>query len=462
MKKVVLYWILSFLQTVLFAQFTLPDKGAIISAKVQVDSGEILFSQHEQLRLIPASLTKIVTTATVLELLGSDYLFKTYFYYAQESIVDGVLKGNIYVVSGGDPTLGSKYFEQTHPDLLFYQLVKALKNKGIVRVEGDVVVESDQISLSAPRLWEDMGNYYGASPKGFNWKDNTVVVTLQSGLVGSLCKVVEMRPKFSPYKLDCRVKAASHNKDSAYVYGTADMRHWWIEGSIPANRSSFTIKAAMPNPILGFKDDLVKFMRKNGIDIQKGFNVDQDKKRVLLFEYKSPFLSEIIKVVNHRSNNLFADQLLLTLAKEKKGKATWDNGNAVVREFWKNKIDFEFNFRLRDGSGLTPKNLISAKGMVQLLCWMKNESSNYPCFANSLAVGGESGTLHSVFKHPTLNGRVKGKSGSMEGVLGYCGYLTTLLGKQAAFCVIANNFMVTTQKIRQVMDAELTQLILEN
>jgi D-alanyl-D-alanine carboxypeptidase/D-alanyl-D-alanine-endopeptidase (penicillin-binding protein 4) len=446
------------------AQLDLPDIGASVCAKAHFfELNKDLFTQDEELLLIPASLTKVITTATALELLGPDYQFETKFYYTG-NIINHKLIGNLIVESSGDPTLGSIYFEQTDPDSLFCCIKEVLIDFGITSVEGNVIIAADKISYPAPRLWEDMGNYYGGSPKGFNWRDNTINITLQSGEIGTECSVLSTEPDFDSYQLDCRVMAANHNNDSAYVFGISEINQWWIEGSIPAWRSSFNIKAAMPDPKVVFKKSLKAYLKKHGISFKYRTAVKQTSSsaRRLLFTHCSPSLAEIIKVTNHKSNNLFADQLLLALAKEKGGKVNWDNGNAVVYEFWHDKIDFDTEFRLKDGSGLSPKNLVSAKGMVQLLVWMKENSHDFETFALSLAKGGESGTLKYVFKHPDLKGRIIGKSGSMEGVLGYCGYLKTSSGKNAAFCMIANNYLVPTKQIRSAMDKMITEQVLHN
>jgi len=182
----------------------------------------------------------------------------------------------------------------------------------------------------------------------------------------------------------------------------------------------------------------------------------------IILTYHSPKLSDIIKVVNHKSNNLFADMILLTISKEFKQVYSWDMGVSVVKDFWNERIDFENNFRIKDGSGLTPKNLIATQGMVDLLTWMKNNSEYFDVFKASLAIGGESGTLKSVFKNPSLKNKVFGKSGSMEGVLGYCGYYIDKKAHYNAFCIITNNYLIETKEVRTHIDNTLTKLILSN
>ncbi|TLX70518.1 D-alanyl-D-alanine carboxypeptidase/D-alanyl-D-alanine-endopeptidase [Labilibacter sediminis] len=446
------------------SQSIISDDGTSVSAKViNTTNRQDIYSFNENQRLIPASLMKVLTTATALELLGKDYTYQTQFGYTGV-IKNGVLYGHLVVKSNGDATLGSKYFSETNPEYLFEQLSKVLQSSGIISITGEVQVEGYSQTYPSQRLWEDMGNYYGASPQSFCWKDNTATVTLKSGDVGSLCKIISISPQIKPHIIECRVSAASHTKDSAYVYGIKEISRWWMEGSIPANRSGFKVKAALPDPLHTFATELTSYLNKNGVSVM-GNTVNHnfaDAEFFNLYTHKSPSLAEIIKVVNHKSNNLFADQLLLTLAKEFIGEVSWDNGNQVINEFWSDKIAFEKHFRVKDGSGLSPKNLFSAQGMVEVLTWMSNHSSSIEVFEQSLAKGGETGTLRSVFKHKAVSGKIIGKSGSMEGVLGYCGYLTSSSKQKAAFCIITNHYLQPTKEIRTSLDNIITQWVLEN
>ncbi len=447
----------------IYSQYNIEDNGASVSLKIKaINTNTDVINYHSHQRLIPASLTKIITTSTALQLLGPDYCYKTRF-ICKGDLFNGQLNGDLIVEPGGDPTLGSKYFKDTNPEVLFSKIQQWLQGNGILKIKGKILIKSLALPYSSPRLWEDIGNYYGAYPQEFNWRDNTVNVILSSKETGRLCDVVSIQPDISPYKMDCKVIAANHNKDSAYVYGLPEIEDWWIEGSIPSNRTGFKIKAAMPDPKSTFINELTNYLETNDISINHETISDNSLKNDLcVYTYISPKFSEIIKIVNHKSNNLFADMILLTLAKEFKNIYSWDLGVQVVKDFWDDKIDFKNNFRIKDGSGLTPKNLITTKGMVDLLSWMKNHSLYFDVFKSSLAIGGKTGTLKSVFKNNDLKNRVFGKSGSMEGVLGYCGYFIGNHGKYSAFCYIANNYLIETKLVREQMDKTLTQLILDH
>ncbi len=441
------------------AQFVISDKGASVGyAFKDVSSGDMVEANQKNQRLISASLLKLVTTSTALEVLGYDYTFKTVFGYSGH-IEDGVLNGDLVIKPGYDPTLGSDYFENTKSTIVFENIIREIKKIGITSIKGTIrILHAPEVPFSSARLWEDMGNYYGGIPHAFNWSDNTCVVTFQSGEVGDTCKIINVSPSFTPYQLKSYVVSAIHHKDSAYVYGIKNIKDWWVEGSIPANESEFTVKAAMPDPAFFFKRDLEFAMKENGIYIRH-LLVDNQEKNTWFYTIKSPDLSEIIKVTNHKSINLFADALLLAMGYNQTGKISWEAGIKVVSDFWKNKIDFQNSFRMKDGSGLSPKTLVTSEGMVDILVWMKQNSNSFDAFKASLAIGGVNGTLKWVFKEDGVKGNVIGKSGSMEGVLGYCGYINTEDGKNLAFCVLANDFMEPFREVRYEMDQFISSFV---
>ena len=75
---------------------------------VDVATGEIIAEYNCKQRLVPASLTKLVTTAAALDILGQYYRIKTEFY-----LVRGNKNASLIVRGYGDPTTGSEYFEES-------------------------------------------------------------------------------------------------------------------------------------------------------------------------------------------------------------------------------------------------------------------------------------------------------------------------------------------------------------
>ena len=71
-------------------------------------TGRMIHSYDEGRALLPASILKVVTTATALDLLGPDYRFATKVGYTGSVNKDGILQGNLIIRGGGDPMLGSE------------------------------------------------------------------------------------------------------------------------------------------------------------------------------------------------------------------------------------------------------------------------------------------------------------------------------------------------------------------
>lgn len=77
-----------------------------------VATNTVLLQHNPFLSLPTASTAKLFATASALELLGGDYAPVTRIYHDGAISSEGVLKGNLWIRGGGDPSLGSKYFNQ--------------------------------------------------------------------------------------------------------------------------------------------------------------------------------------------------------------------------------------------------------------------------------------------------------------------------------------------------------------
>jgi len=104
-------------------------KHAILSMYV-VDSktGTIIFDKNAQVGLAPASCQKVVTSVSAFELLGKEYKYKTELAYDGQ-IKEGNLKGNLYIIGYGDPTLGSGRWAGTKDKVILTAMVNAVAAK---------------------------------------------------------------------------------------------------------------------------------------------------------------------------------------------------------------------------------------------------------------------------------------------------------------------------------------------
>ncbi len=431
------------------------------------DNKEPVFEYNAEKSLTPASVMKLVTTAAAIELLGPQYTFKTVIGYTGElNKRTGKLKGDIVIKGGGDPCLGSPYFTDEYRDFPD-KWIAEIGKLGIKKIEGRVITDDsyyDFQPVPAKWLWEDAGNYYGAGAYGLSVFDNTYEIRFMSDAESRLI-VKEIMPD------ECRTEfanwlTAAGTADEGYVFAAPYSTNGWLSGTIPSNLDDFVLKASVADPPLLMAKMTNKKLKAAGISVSEEpttFRLEQltaGEKIVQIAEITSPPLSEIIDVLNHESVNLYAEHLVKELGKKYSGKGSTEAGVKILKEFLKNSgIGTEGMF-IEDGSGLSPVNSINAKGLAEVLYYMKKNGRYFPEYYNSLPDAGKNGTLKNYFRDPVFDSRLKAKSGSMTRVRSYAGYFTTISGKQMIFSILINNYTGTSRHIITGIEEIIKETIL--
>ena len=133
---------------------------------IDLSDGKVLESHNAGRPLVPASIMKSVTTATLLQNVGKDYRYETPV-WMEGDVKDGALEGNLVVEGACDPSLGTDN-DPGSTDIIA-ETVKALKGKGITRIEGDVTVDQSAFAGPAcPPSWmsADLPHSYGTVAGG--------------------------------------------------------------------------------------------------------------------------------------------------------------------------------------------------------------------------------------------------------------------------------------------------------
>ncbi len=407
---------------------------------VDLKSGERLFSMNPEKVLAPASTLKLISSAAALEILGAAYRFKTTIAYTGKIGRNGELEGNLVLLGGADPALGSEYFQDHYSDL-FRNWARYIKAAGIEKVKGNLVLDAsvyDTERVPDTWIWGDIGNYYGVGANAFTVYDNLFRITFSSPKkVDRPTKVTGTYPKIEGMEIQNEVLSADNNSDNAYVFGGPLDKTRIIRGTIPRNRKAFTIKGAIHQPGEIVAKEFLKALAQEGVFIsgQSLYQKGDKRKFETIFVQESPTLAEIAVVLNHESVNLFAEHFLKQIAVEKEGVGKRNEAIDLVKEFYEKKgISTEYLF-MEDGSGLSRFNGASPKFFTDLLASMwKNE-----VFINSLPNAGE-GTLNRFDKNLFPGKTLQAKSGSMTRVRCYSGYLQTDSGRTLVFSFMFNNF----------------------
>lgn len=438
---------------------------ATIAVEVtDLHSAETLISHNTRVTMIPASVQKLLVTATALEVFSPTHTFTTRLEHSGFIDDDGILHGDLFITGGGDPALGSKEFSAHYGNIMesFADAVAAL---GIKTIKGNVVGDGSlfgEMAIPDTWIWEDIGNYYGATASGLNIYDNTYEITFTTeNSAGTPAVITSIHPQIPGLIFDNRVLAAANNRDLAYIYGTYFSDKRIIRGTIPANRQAFTIKGAIPDPAYLAAYQLFEHLQNSGIVINgeslSVFSTDEPQKRTRILDIISPTLAQLVHVINQKSQNLYTEVLLLHLGLTE-NEASTDAGCSMVKSFWEKKLMPAGGMFLHDGSGLSRSNGMTAGQFSFLLRYMAGQSEHYPVFKASLPVAGGSGNLSGFATGAPHANNLAAKSGSMSRVINYAGYFTTNSGREVAFVVMVNNFDTTPSHMRSMIRDFLTEV----
>src|SRR5688572_25134533 len=150
--------------------------GASVGLVVLAADGEVLYAHDPDRRLVPASTTKWVTAAAVVNERGLDHAFETGV-YATGWLEGNVLRGDVVVAGSCDPSLGDP-----DPRPLFVAIAEALRAQGIERVAGDVVVDTSALrgpGLGRGWMWDDLPFAFSAPYGAVNVGHNVLVEGLE-------------------------------------------------------------------------------------------------------------------------------------------------------------------------------------------------------------------------------------------------------------------------------------------
>jgi len=436
----------------------------------EVKTGKVLAEFNAKQSMTPASVQKIITTATALELLGGDFRFKTQIQHSGFVDSTGRLHGNIYIQGGGDPTLASSRFPTSA--FVIKTWVAAIQKKGIKSIEGKIIANAqiyENQMIPGTWVWEDVGNYYGAGACGLSIYENVYQLSLSSdNQAGGKTKIQAIKPFIPNIRFDNRLVASNSNRDLAYIYGAPYSAFRTIRGSIPKGRRAFKIRGAIPDPAYLTAFELEQMLKKSGISIaQKAISLrlgkdeilPPDSLRHLIYESKSPKLSEIVQKTNMHSINLYAEHLLNHLSVSVMKQAERAVSIEILKKFWEEKGMNISGLFLFDGSGLSHYNALNVRHLCYVLRYMKKFSTNKNAFVKSLPIAGKSGTLRYLLRNSAASGKISAKSGSLSNVRAYAGYATTLSGKEIAFALIVNNYGSTWHELKPQIEKLLFELV---
>ena len=438
--------------------------------------GDTIVSINSDRLLMPASNMKLVTTGLALHVLGKDFRYRTSLAYSGE-ITGGVLKGNLYIKGGGDPTLASDDPAAMRQEELFEEWTKILKDNGIHSIEG-YIVGDDRYFSSMPevRSWQldDCGTYYGTGTSGLTFYENMQTFKVSAGIeVGDSISITPSWP-------DCPWMRFDFSQCSTGEPGTGDKLYYYtsryapfgeMRGTFAVDRSPKTLECSNKFPAYTCARLFCEYLGSEGIECTGGaadtgfFRPEgispEENISGILGGTLSPDMGDIAFSTNYESNNLYAETLYLTLGKELYGddrsahRAMISALAELSAAAGSEKPDGG-DVSITDGSGLSRQNLLSPSFLCAFLNAMK-KSPEYGTFVESLPYPGSEGTMTGVMTDfgQEYKSRIKLKSGSMTGVRCFSGYVIPADGDisgAAVFSIMINNSTLSQYRMQKIAD----------
>ncbi|MCD8313674.1 MAG: D-alanyl-D-alanine carboxypeptidase [Bacteroidales bacterium] len=357
--------------------------GASVSILAVTAGGDTLLCRDATRQCVPASNMKLVTTALALHSLGADYRYRTSIGYSGY-VSDGILHGDLYVIGGGDPTLGSHNRIAEPFDNVLAQWLELVRGAGIRQIDGYVIGDGRFFpGMREQESWQlnDSGTYYGAGVSGLTFYENELDFRVAPGAAEG--EPLDIRPVYPdvPWmsiSYACST-GARDSGNSLYFYTTDFSPVGEMRGTFALNRQPKTEGAANKFPEYTVANYFTDCLETNGIACGKGpadlghvfrpgeddftapnfdeyfkalsaggkfdsssaddgssynFNLStgdatscyfnsSDGSFTILGSTESPSLKTIVEATNRESNNMYAETLMKTLGRELAGDGTY-------------------------------------------------------------------------------------------------------------------------------------------
>ena len=442
---------------------------------VDNDSGRTVYEHNPDMLFAPASVAKLYTCAAALSALGADHRFETPVYRRGE-LIGGRLQGDLILVGQGDLTLGgraaatgklvfknrdhiyanwlSKRTELVDADPLagLDDLARQVKESGVRRVEGDVLIDDrlfdrSRGSASGPDV---------VTPVLVN--DNVVDVLLTPADKVGDPATCEFRPRTDYLQIDVQVETVADWKPAQIEVERVGPRSFAVRGQMPAGSKPLVRICAVDDPASFARALFIEALRRAGVSVRAsdlqapGAELPdkdsyKDLKRVALL--RSAPLSEAIKVTLKVSHNLYASTLPLLIA-ARAGRRTLADGMHLERRLLADLgVDVEA-ISLESGAGGGDADRVTPRTTVQLLQGMAKRP-DWAAYKAALPVLGVDGTLvDAVDADSPARGKVLAKSGTygdgdllnerlLERAKSLAGVMTTANGRSLTLAIFVND-----------------------
>ncbi len=385
------------------------------------DEGKEIFNVNATRLMVPASLTKIVTGAAVLNVLPMNKKFETKI-LAKNPIITGVLKGDLCLKGGGDPSFVSEKM---------WFLVNELKRTGLNVIEGDLSVDATRFDdelfdLGRESVRVDRAFDAPVTAASFNWNSINIFIR-PADKAGAPAKIF-LDPENDYLELENNTKTVAKSGVKtleAHRVKAGDHDKIIVSGSISEDGQEAVIYKSISNPNLWIGMHLKQFLKERGITLKGKVKIAScEAGSATLATSPSKNLNEITSDMLKFSNNFVAEMLAKNLAAENSSNpARMKDGIEEIKKYLDHVGFDRKDYTLENVSGLTRDNRFTPKQLALVLNTIKNDFLIFPEFLSGLPIAGVDGTLKNRMKNKSEQSMVRAKTGYLDGVVGLAGYV---------------------------------------
>jgi PBP4 family serine-type D-alanyl-D-alanine carboxypeptidase len=428
-----------------------------------MDTGETLYEQNIDQLMTPASNMKIVTAATAMLGLGTEFQFVTAFHAGDWNPGAGTAR-NLFVIGNGDPTFSGEFFDSNAAAA--DALAGLLKNKGLKRIDGDMILDARAFSgADYPEGWskEDPWYCYGMKVGALSIAENCLIVTVQGASKAGNAPTVKTDPPLHSSFVVNNVKTVSKGNSSIKVSQNSK-GVVTITGQVRAGKSA-SHEYPAPYPDMLFGSALAAALQRAGIGFQGSLSRASEFQGsagqwTQIASVGSPQMMHILGVMLKHSDNFIAEMMTRTMgAQTGPGGTTIGGAQAISQILYESGIASSGTIRIFDGSGLSRNNRLTPRVLMQLFRTFYNSYMG-PGLMAALAEPGQPGTLKKRLTGTAAVGNIKAKTGALRGVCSLSGYFTRKNGHTGAFVMFMNGYSVHSNNIRAIQD-KLALVMLE-
>ena len=436
----------------LLDKYGIPRDAVSIDVR-EIESQKILLSLHRHTARNPASVIKLLTTLSALELLGPAYQWET-TYLIDGRIKQGVLEGNLVLKGGGDPYLTIDRF---------WRHIQAIRQRGIQQITGDLIIDHSYFDIPL----HDRGLFDGKATRLYNVGPGAALVNFSAThfviqpidaeiivLADPPLDDLVIENNLQPRKGKCAHKPRGWRVDTVRRDETVAVR---FNGHYRPQCGQYTFgRSLFGNNEYTFR--LFKVLWRDSGGIFKGsYQVRATPTgATAVVTAPSEPLGDVITGINKFSNNVMARQLLLTVGAQAYGApGTLEAGITGIRS-WLNRIGVSMSSLVfENGAGLSRNARWSASDISSLLAhgW----TSNYrPEFLSSLPLAALDGTMKQRLKNNPIQGRARIKTGFINNVRSMAGYVHARNGQYYSVVMMIDSKRVNYHNGNRIQDVILS------